>query len=125
MSLSENTIVVESIAITSANEAEQIKLTVGDIPGATFHLSLAQARSLAMSLVEQAHRLEVALNMRKAKTEHAERHGEKKAPLVNSPELSQYINSLHTDKGCKLHIALTRAAKALPDAPSFNKPSLA
>ena len=69
MQFVEQTIVVES-NVTNGNEtAEHIKLIVGDTPDVIFHLSLRQARSLAMSLVEQVHRLEVANSMRKAKSQ--------------------------------------------------------
>lgn len=65
MQLAEQILIVES-SVTSGHEAtEHIKLIVGDTPEVIFNLSLKQARSLAMSLVEQVHRLEVANSMRK------------------------------------------------------------
>ena len=67
MQLAEQTIVVESCVAGGSATAEHIKLFVGDKPDVIFHLSLRQARSLAISLVEQVHRLEVANSMRNTK----------------------------------------------------------
>lgn len=67
MQLAEQIIVVESSVVSAGEEVKHIKLTVGDTPGAIFYLSLEQARSLAKSLVEQVHRLEVANSMHKTK----------------------------------------------------------
>jgi len=71
MQFTKQIIVVESSAFNAGEEVEHIKLIVGDTSGVIFHLSLGQARSLAKSLVEQVHRLEVANSMRKAKLEQS------------------------------------------------------
>ena len=66
MQLAEKNVVVES-SIICAGEVEHIKLIVDDTSGVIFYLSLEQARSLAKSLVQQVHRLEVTNSMRKTK----------------------------------------------------------
>lgn len=67
MQFAKQVIVVESSAFSAGEEVEHIKLIVGDTSGVIFNLSLGQARSLAKSLVQQVHRLEVANSMRKTK----------------------------------------------------------
>lgn len=67
MEFAEQIIVVESSAIHAGAEVEHIKLIVGGSSGVMFNLSLSQARSLAKSLVQQVHRLEVAGSMRRTK----------------------------------------------------------
>lgn len=67
MPLAEQIIAVESSVASGGETAEHIKLIVSDTPDVIIHLSLGQARSLAISLVEQVHRLEVANNMRNTK----------------------------------------------------------
>lgn len=67
MQLAEESIVVESSVICAEEEVKHIKLIVGDTSGVIFHLSLEQARTLAKSLVQQVHQLEVANSMRKTK----------------------------------------------------------
>lgn len=67
MKLAESVIVVQSSAAGESESTQHIKLIACEIPELVFHLSLGQARSLAMSLVEQVHRLEVANSMRHAK----------------------------------------------------------
>lgn len=72
MQLAGKNIVVESSGRSVDSEKiEHIKLVVDDKPGMIFHLSLKQARSLAMSLVEQVHRLEVANSMHQAKQQQS------------------------------------------------------
>lgn len=86
MQLTEQIIVVESSVASGGETAEHIKLIVVDAPDVIFHLSLRQARSLAMSLVEQVHRLEVANSMRhtKPQTRTAQIRGQRKMGL-NAP----------------------------------------
>lgn len=85
MQLAEQTIVVESSFAGGSETAEYIKLIVGDKPDVIFHLSLRQARSLAMSLVEQVHRLEVANSMRKTKPQmRVARIGGQRKMLLNA-----------------------------------------
>lgn len=67
MQHAEPSIVIESSAANAGEAAQHIKVIVGDAPGVIFYLSLRQARSLAISLVEQAHRLEVTNSMRTTK----------------------------------------------------------
>lgn len=71
MQLAEKIIVVESSAIAAGEESSHIELIAGEPPAVIFHLGLEQARSLAISLVEKVHRLEVANSMRKAKQKPA------------------------------------------------------
>lgn len=87
MQLAEQIIVVESSVTSAGEEAEHIKLIVGDTPGVIFHLSLRQARSLAMSLVEQVHRLEVANSMRNTKLQQTRsaQIGAKRTMVLNAP----------------------------------------
>lgn len=86
MQLAKQIIVVES-SVTSGEIAEHIKLIVSDTPDVIIHLSLGQARSLAISLVEQVHRLEVANNMRntKLKQTRAAQIGAKITMVLNAP----------------------------------------
>lgn len=67
MQHTDQNILVESIVIGAGETAKHIKLIVSDTHEVIFHLSLRQARSLAMSLVEQVHRLEVVNSMRNTK----------------------------------------------------------
>lgn len=86
MQLAKQIIVVES-SVTSGEIAEHIKLIVSDTPDVIIHLSLGQARSLAISLVEQVHRLEVANNMRntKLKQTRAAQIAGKGTMVLNAP----------------------------------------
>lgn len=85
MQLAEQIIVVESSVTNGCEATEHIKLVVGNTSDLIFHLSLTQARSLAMSLVEQVHRLEVANSMRKAKPQtRVARIGRQRTLLLNS-----------------------------------------
>ena len=86
MQLAEQIIVVESSVTSESETAAHIKLIVGDTPDGIFQLSLTQARSLAMSLVEQVHRLEVANSMRETKLQtRVARIGRQRAMLLNAP----------------------------------------
>ena len=65
MRLAQKHVIVEGSVINDMEEGNHVKLIVGDAPSVIFNLSLEQARSLAISLVEQVHRLEVANSMRR------------------------------------------------------------
>lgn len=86
MQLTEQIIVVESSVASGGETSEHIKLIVVDAPDVIFHLSLRQARSLAMSLVEQVHRLEVANSMRKTKPQtRVARIGRQRTMVLPTP----------------------------------------
>lgn len=90
MQLAEQTIVVESCVAGGSETAEHIKLFVGDKPDVIFHLSLRQARSLAISLVEQVHRLEVANSMRNTKPQtRTAQIGGQRTMVLNVPQTVQ------------------------------------
>lgn len=65
----------EGIGITlhcPGEEGEHIKLIVGDTKHESLHLSLRQARALAVALIQQVHRAEVSNNLRKSKQRPAQ-----------------------------------------------------
>ena len=64
MQLAEKGIYIDTAFSGGGEEGEHIKLIVGDKPNAIFHLSLAQARALATTLIQQVHRAEVTSSMR-------------------------------------------------------------
>lgn len=70
MQLGEKCIYIDTAFGSAGADGEHIKLIVGDQPNAVFHLSLAQARSLATTLIQQVHRAEVVSSMRKTKPDH-------------------------------------------------------
>lgn len=81
----EQNIIVESCVVSAGDSAQHIKLIVGDSPEVSCQLSLSQARWLAMSLVEQVHRLEVANSMRETNPQtRVARIGRQSAMLLNA-----------------------------------------
>ena len=70
MQLAEKSIYLDTTCSSGGEEGEHIKLIVGDKQNAIFHLSLAQARSLATTLIQQVHRAEVKTSQCGGRTAH-------------------------------------------------------
>ena len=85
MQLAEKSIYIDTAFSGAGEEGEHIKLIVGDKQNAIFHLSLAQARSLATTLIQQVHRAEVTSSMRKTKQEQNLSGLERGAPCIVVP----------------------------------------
>lgn len=69
---------------------EHIRLTVGDQPNTTVHLSLKEARTLAIALVQSVHRAEVNINLKKAKQlPKKNAHERIVAPVIGMPDSQQ------------------------------------
>lgn len=89
MQLAEKSIHIDTTCSSAGEEGEHIKLIVGDKQYAIFHLSLAQARSLATTLIQQVHRAEVQSSMRKTKQEQNLSSLERGAPSIVVPAAQQ------------------------------------
>ena len=85
MQLVEKSIYIDTAFSSGGEEGEHIKLIVGDKQNAIFHLSLAQARSLATTLIQQVHRAEVKSSMRKTKQEQNSSGLKPGAPCIVVP----------------------------------------
>ena len=85
MQLAEKSIYIDTTFSSGGEEGEHIKLIVGDKPNAIFHLSLAQARSLATTLIQQVHRAEVKSSMRKTKQVQNSSGLERATPCIVVP----------------------------------------
>ncbi len=89
MQLAEKYVLVRTTFGSTGEEGEHIKLSVGGDPSAVFSLSLAQARSLATTLIQQVHRAEVISSMRKTKQEQNLSSLERGAPSIVVPAAQQ------------------------------------
>lgn len=89
MQLAEKSIYIDTTCSNGGEEGEHIKLIVGDKQNAIFHLSLAQARSLATTLIQQVHRAEVISSMRKTKQDQNSSGLQRGAPCVVVPAVQQ------------------------------------
>ncbi len=70
-------------------EGEHIKLVVGNMQNAIFHLSLQQARMLATALIQHVHRADVSNSMKKAKQKPIQSAMERTGTHLSMPTSQQ------------------------------------